>query len=230
MNVEQDKESSGKNSLWEFFLNHSLLVLTGFGLLASTIGYASQYALLNQFGINFVNYAELDDFLLAAWKVPAASIYIIVMCLMAGWLYRIIVAFKKTDGSFTKFTPEEARQNKSKLGRYGLFCLGISGAVFIIFLASSIFKITINSQLRAIQNQTISATVHLRSGDRIPDKLDTSLSLISATSKFMFFYQVNHVSPEIKTIAVPIASISNIVYVDNPKAILDPELLTATAE
>lgn len=230
MNVEQDKDISNKSNLWEFFLNHSLLVLSGFGLLASTIGYTSQYALLKQFGINFVNYAELDDFLLAAWKVPASSIYIIFMCLTAGWLYRVIVAFTKIDDRFTKFNPKESNQKKSRLGQYGLFFLYMFGAAFILFLASSIFKVTINSQLRDIQNQTTIATVHLRSGDKLPDKLDTSLSLISATSKFMFFYQENHVSPEIKTIVIPIASISNVVYMDNPKAILDPELLTDEAE
>ncbi|WP_041417464.1 hypothetical protein [Shewanella woodyi] len=228
--MEEGEKVSDIQKLWEFFLNHSLLVLTTFGLLASTIGYATQYTLLKQFGVNFVNYAELDDFLLAAWKVPASSIYIIFMCLMVGFLYSITVAFKKSDDEFSKLNPEKANQKKNKLGRYGIFFLSILGITFIFILAYSIFKMTIDSQLRVIQGQTSVAIVHLRSGGCIPYKQDTSLSLISATSKFMFFYQQSDISGKIKTIAIPIASISNVEYMNNPKAMLNPEPLTDNAE
>ena len=77
--MSKDVNESDKHNIFQIFLNHPILILTILGLVMSSIGYAYQYVLLSKFNINFANYAELDDFLLGAWKVPSVSLYLLAI-------------------------------------------------------------------------------------------------------------------------------------------------------
>lgn len=228
--MEQDKESSDKNSLWEFFLNHSILVITILGLLMSSIGYASQYSLLKQFDIQFVNYAELDDFLLAAWKVPSSSITLIVICAGSIFISKITMNFKnKYDHLLSSPIPNKDKF-KIRTVQHITQIFSIIAILIILWAGYDSFVFTTEKQKNEIFNQTTLAKVNLRTKESLPKDTNSSLSLISVTSKFMFFYQINHTNTETMTIAVPISSISNVVYVKVPIAVINLEQLTDEAE
>lgn len=64
---------------------------------------------------------------------------------------------------------------------------------------------------RIVNNPPTQATIKLRTGDIIPKQSDSPLVFITATEKFMFFYQ-HDADKQLSTVAVPIASIADVVY------------------
>lgn len=65
-----DSNTNDKATILGLFKTHPILILTFTTLLCSAVGYWSEYALLREFDINVVIFAEADDFLLAGLKNP----------------------------------------------------------------------------------------------------------------------------------------------------------------
>src|SRR5215207_9949106 len=86
---EQKDDSSGK--VKEFFLDNPTLVLSLLYLYASAIGMGYSAVLYGRFGINIIDYSEISDFLLAAFKNPtfflleAVLVFALPFSLVVSW-------------------------------------------------------------------------------------------------------------------------------------------------
>ena len=87
--------------------------------------------------------------------------------------------------------------------------------LFISYISVSIYFKLQNETIRIIENPTTMATVQLRNKIKISNfsTSNNPLVFISATNKFMFFFQ-HGTSEKISTLAIPISSIVSVHYSD----------------
>lgn len=230
-----------ENNILSFFKQHPILVLTFSALLCSAVGYWSEYSLLREFGLNIVVFAEIDDFFLAGLKSPKiflfafpmfaigiAYISIRVNRLSREQLYasreELEIERMIEKAQFDKEKEELAhlKSKQNEMKRYFKEKLSserrkASLMVVPILLLSviSVFvllQFELNKNLeRIVNNPPTQATIKLRTGDIIPKQSEFPLVFITATEKFMFFYQ-HDADKQLSTVAVPIASIADVVY------------------
>ncbi|MBW1821586.1 MAG: hypothetical protein JRI92_07440 [Deltaproteobacteria bacterium] len=224
-----------------FFREHPILILTFSALLCSAVGYWSEYSLLKEFGLNIVVFAEADDFFLAGLKSPkifmlSFPLFAVGIAYISFRVNRLAreqqyilreeleisreIEMAKIGKEREKAVNLEAKQKemrnhfKMKLSherrRVSLWTVPIilGGVVFIFIL----LQMELNKNLeRTITNPEMKATIQLRTRDTLPKTSENPLVFITATEKFMFFYQHNS-SDEISTVAIPISSIANVTY------------------
>ena len=224
-----------------FFREHPILILTFSVLLCSAVGYWSEYSLLKHFGLNIVVFAEADDFFLAGLKSPSIFLFSfpIFATGIAYISFRVNRLAQEQEymaqEQLTMSRRLETAELEGEVGEIGnlkenqirmrkhfkrklsqerrrvsllTIPLILVGVAFIFGL----LQVELNNNLeRIITNPEKRATIQLRTGATLPKSSENLLVFITATEKFMFFYQQD-LSDKISTVAVPISSISNVTY------------------
>ena len=108
----EDKQEWIGPRVWHFLVANPSLLVPMLYILISGTGLLYQYLLFSRFGINVLDYAHAKDFLLAAFKPPAAFN---ASVLIAGSLvfYRVVVNY--------------ARKKKNIIVRFFLLLLSCQG-------------------------------------------------------------------------------------------------------
>jgi hypothetical protein len=197
----------GSGLLTEFWISlkeHYILIFSFSALVCSAIGFWSEHTLLKEFNLNIVLFAEIDDFFLAGLKRP-----IIFIAAFAGFVAGttcILLLAAKNDEK------EDISDEKISLRRAIIWIGG-----FIITSMLIIAHIEIQESVKKIrENPVIMATVQLRSKLAIPNQSNAPLVFITATNKFIFFYQ-RHTKEELSTFVVPVSSILYVRYANFKK-------------
>lgn len=118
-----DSNTKGKATILGIFKTHPILILTFTTLLCSAVGYWSEYALLREFGINVVIFANAEDFLLAGLKNP--KIFIISFPLFAcgiGIIMYFYSGLEQFEHSMLHYQSEllqEIQDSQSELDKEG---------------------------------------------------------------------------------------------------------------
>lgn len=216
-------------------------MLTFSALLCSAVGYWTEYSLLKHFGLNIVVFAEADDFFLAGLKnpkiflfaFPAFAVGIAYISLRVTNLareqeyiarselkvqrdienatfnddYETARELEAKQGEMRSYYKERlsSQRRKASLMIFPILLLGV------IFVFGSLHFELENHLDRVVNSPDSMATIELRTGQKIPRQDESPIVFITATEKFMFFYQHNP-SDQVSTIAVPIASISDVSY------------------
>lgn len=74
------------SKIFKYFFEHPAFAVSSVYIFVSAIGFFSASSLYSQFEINVFDYAETNDFLMAAFKDPGAFILTIVF-FFSVWLY-----------------------------------------------------------------------------------------------------------------------------------------------
>ena len=108
----EDKQEWIGPRVWHFLVANPSLLVPMLYILISGTGLLYQYLLFSRFGINMLDYAHAKDFLLVAFKTPAAFN---ASVLIAGSLvfYRVVVNY--------------ARKKKNIIVRFFLLLLSCQG-------------------------------------------------------------------------------------------------------
>jgi len=108
----EDKQEWIGPRVWHFLVANPSLLVPMLYILISGTGLLYQYLLFSRFGINVLDYAHAKDFLLVAFKTPAAFN---ASVLIAGSLvfYRVVVNY--------------ARKKKNIIVRFFLLLLSCQG-------------------------------------------------------------------------------------------------------
>ncbi len=210
-------------------------------MLCSAVGYWSEYTLLKEFGLNIVVFAEANDFFMAGLKSPKIFIFSFPFFAIAlGFISFKINRLAQEQQYITREELEISRRiEMAKLEKHNIEVPNLEAkqremkahfkhklsverrrlSLFIIPIilvgVTSIFillQMELNNNLtRTITNPDKRATILLRTGASLPENNKSPLVFITATEKFMFFYQHDTVE-SVSTIAVPISSIASVVF------------------
>jgi len=161
--------------------NPGVLFSLGY-LLVSLLGLAFSWALLRKFGLNVFSFADVTDFLMAAFREPMTFVLAIsalgigvLMHVIAGWEIRWLERRGARSG-FARRVLSFERLMK----RYGIYTAGgflLYSVVFILVYA--------NHQAGQIRDG-VGERVVIQSGD---DAAPVPGLLLGATSRFVFFYR-----------------------------------------
>ena len=183
----QGTEPSDNRSgyLKEFFLANPTFVLSLTYLYVTAIGMLYSGVLYGNFGINILDYAEIADFLLAGFKNPFGLI-------MAGIQVALLVVF-------------------GALVRVKLYVAGVAtGAIltFLILVTLTIpFANETASSIKHGEHPAVDVRYRSFSGSA-GQVTEPDLSLIGATQKAVFFYDVNDkhtlVIPQSQIVAIEV--------------------------
>lgn len=162
--------------------NPGVLLSLGY-LVVSLLGLAFSWALLREFGLNVFSFADVTDFLMAAFREPMTFVLAasalgvgVLMHLLAGWEIRWLER-RKPGSRITRSILAGERAMK----RYGVYTIGgflLYSLAFILLYADRQAD-----AIRAGQGEKV--VVH--SGDAAP----VSGLLLGATSRFVFFYRTD---------------------------------------
>ncbi|WP_335993192.1 hypothetical protein [Pseudoalteromonas sp. CH_XMU1449-3] len=230
-----------ENNILTFFKEHPILVLTFSALLCSAVGYWTEYSLLREFGLNIVVFAEADDFFLAGLKNPKVflfafpafavgiayiSIRVTNLAKEQEYIAREELEIQREieranfDGEKDHALRLQEKQKemkqyyKAKLTqqrrRASLMILPMIILGVVLIFATLHFEMESHLD-RVVNSPEHMSTIELRTGQRLPKDNGAPIVFITATEKFMFFYQHDS-NNDMSTIAVPIASISDVSY------------------
>ncbi|MDO8335034.1 MAG: hypothetical protein Q7T35_10245 [Nitrosomonas sp.] len=211
INPNANKIYTISTELWNSYKNHYIFILSFSALVCSAIGFWSEYALLKAFDLDIVIFAEIDDFFLAGLKKP-----IILIAAFAGFVAgtTCILLLAKKDKN------ENISDERISL-RQAIIGVGLIIIIFMLIISYIEIQRSVNGIVNGIkENPSVMATVQLRNKFTIINQLSQPLVFITATDKFMFFYQ-HDTKEEISTIVVPISSISYVRYSKFRKEVID---------
>jgi hypothetical protein len=207
MTKESQQKNSGaqgndENNRWgkvkTFFRENPTFVLTLMYVDLTGIGLLYSWLFYRHFGINTFDFAEIGDFLLAAFKVPAVTFSALLAQVLFVALPFIIVRVSLPSGPSGLLAP--------------LFL----GAAFVVFLLTLVIPLRFAySQAEAIKAEAIKqgkqtqATVRYRtfSSPSTGQVTKSGVALIGATQKVVFFYDVDENYARRTTIVIPQAQI-----------------------
>jgi hypothetical protein len=221
------QRSKDEDNRWskvlQYFLDNPTLVVTLFYLYFTAIGMLYSAVLYRNFGINIFDFSEIADFLLAAFKNPIALLapgvqlvaYYITRYLdylapgSRGWMRRRVERrrfererrHEADEGSTsgTIRTEEETRKPLALIGTRSLLVVSFVVA-FTLILASGAA-----TSIKDGNNPTVDIRYRSFSGSA-GQVTEPNLTLIGATQKAVFFYDVD----EKRTIVIPQAQIVSI--------------------
>jgi hypothetical protein len=192
----------------QFFIANPTLFLTLLYALTTGVGILSSWTLYREFGINIFDYAEIGDFVLAAFKSPNAlfnfmstviSLLIVMPAFFAlsPWIVRLIVRLwvRSSEGSERRDVAGssfERRLYESMLSWLSLF-LPIVPLVLTVFLWVLSTNGAAQAEARAIKDgEKPLVVVQYRSFSSSAGQVTKpGLELIGATQRFVIFYDVN---------------------------------------
>ncbi|GAM69565.1 hypothetical protein JCM19236_5030 [Vibrio sp. JCM 19236] len=208
-----------EKTVFSFFREHPILIITFSAFLCSAVGYWSEYSLLKEFGLNIVIFAEIDDFFLAGLKSPkiflvALPLFIISITYISFRLNRLAqeqiyisreelkishdIKIAKTEGHQELATDLETKQKEMKEHfRHQISMERRRASLMVIpIVITGVISIFLFLQMelggnldRIVNHPSKKAIVSLRTGEVIPKNSDNPLVFITATEKFMFFTQ-----------------------------------------
>ena len=178
-----------------FLKEHPAIIGTLIYIQVSTVGIVYIWTLLSSFGVNVFDYAEANDFLLAAFKQPLAYITGILTCI-------IMLA----DVMLLRYV--RRKRGKIVLIPRKLLAIGLVTALCYTFLPAVYFG---RLDARKIKQGT-SGLISLKLKGK-PEEVDSllpkdKLSLIGTTDKFLFFYS-NDCN---KCVIVPVSNIGSLSF------------------
>ena len=212
--TEESKQPNNGGKVRSFFRENPTLLLslmyvdlTGVGILYSLLFYG-------QFGINIFDFAEIGDFLLAAFKAPGVT-FSVLLAQVA--LLGLLVSVRMTWREYVTRPDERTEEHDTSIDfRRRLYQAETTVRALAVFLvASTLLLITAilparlaNSQVDAIrQGEQPQIAVQHRNFSRSAEQVtEPGLHLIGATQNTVFFYDVN----EKRTIMNPRSQIVSI--------------------
>ncbi len=176
-----------------FFLEHPAIGGSSICIFFSVIGVFYSWSLYSHFQINIFDYAETNDFLMAAFKDRFAFL-ITIGCFMIGWGYCYII-FQRN--FFKKWISENSDPIPSRI--FYLILL------FLIIIPATYFPTSLASKKHAnsLKEEKIIVNVKYSTGQAESKPVLGTIvsSLIGSTEKFMFFYSKG------ETTVIPISKI-----------------------
>ena len=167
--VVEDKE------LNDFFKSHPALILTLLFIQISTVGMVYDYALLQQFGINVFQFAELNDFFLAAFKEP----FVLIQSVLTLFVIPAVLGITKN-----RWDLVSSLIHKKKTMYFGTIFIILVYTLIPPYLGGkSAGKVLANGWNSIDKVYLVRKT---NPNGMFPDK--EPLYLVTSTDKFMFFY------------------------------------------
>lgn len=231
------------SSILSLFRQHPVLILTFSALLCSAVGYWVEYSLLKKFGLNIVVFAEVDDFFLAGLKYPILYLFgFPVFAILITYLFSLLSAnthqkeFLNNLKAYYDKKEEEAKGERNPIkgdlwkahkdeflrksinlnavitaNRYKYFGLTITVMTFLL-IYGVYWKVNERFD-KIVASPESMAIIQLRTGQKIPKEDGPPAVFITATEKFMFFYQQSE-NEHLNTFAIPITSLSDVLYTE----------------
>jgi hypothetical protein len=222
------KENEEDYSWWgskvkEFFLENPTLVLSLLYLYATSMGLLYSAVLYARFGINILDYAEISDFLLAAFKnlfpllaAGASVLFYLALLAYAGSVRKpqarrdklqYEASIRSNTGSDEHLTPLQKHQRF--VGKmWDVMALAILLAISVVSSALFLTYSVAGRDASSIKDgETTAVDVRYRSFLSSTGQVkEAGLALIGATQKAVFFYDVDAKH----TIVIPQAQIVSI--------------------
>lgn len=154
----------------EYFANHPAIVVTIFYVLITIIGLIYSWSFYNRFDLNIFDYAELNDFLLAAFKNENT----IILCI--GFLIINMV-----DTYFFYYYKKE-KKPKGIVSLFGMFIVTI-----VLYIPLAPFITSGVAADRIIKKEAFTLSVQYRTGDKNNPIYTEDLFLLGTTDKFALF-------------------------------------------
>jgi hypothetical protein len=218
-----------QNEMIKFFKAHPLLIVSLYLLICSIIGFTREYLILGKFNINVADYADLDDFLLGAFKSPLIILYTFISFLILAVVMAIQLIFiENTENTLQRWGEKEYGADKSKNADIDSININdhitkvrkrlkyqraffswiyiVSISVTIIISYDGIIESASKHVKEIKENGKHYYVVALRTNKFLTSIKDKNLFYISSTKNYMFFY---HREDE-TVFTIPIASISNV--------------------
>jgi hypothetical protein len=182
------KEVLGQNPIPKYFVNNPTVFLSLLYLYVTGIGLLYSLTLYGKFGINIVDYADIADFLVAAFKNPYTLIYVGMIGIL----------------SFLNVALTAAFEGRSR----GLMVNVILWGLFILVALPATFGIAAGRETASSikDGKTPVVNVRYRSFSSSADPVAKSgLQLIGSTQRVVFFYEEGK-----RTIVIPQSQIVSI--------------------
>ena len=167
--MSSDKQ--GHNWIILLLREHPALLVSVIYVLASTIGMLYSWDYLRLFGINFFNYAQIGDFLLASLKEPFTWVIVAVA-----------VSLVALDNTLSRRVERKSKRSYLKWygsGRYRL--ANYLGAIVMVILFTHIYALKMRDRVLSGEGRSISV--------QLTESLVTKeVVLLGTTGTFIFLY------------------------------------------
>jgi len=179
---------------------------------ATSIGIVYSYVLYNAFNINIFDYAEVGDFLLAAFKDPSVFTMAISGVLYTALLTVIVVArekkrFQRAERSDPENVPEDLRASANLLRIERSMGIAMVLTILLFSLGPAIFFAAIRADvLKSSQAPIVSATYSSSESESARQTTVPNLELIGTTETYTLFYDTTSrrvlVIPHAKVVSI----------------------------
>jgi hypothetical protein len=210
-----ERRDTSWSQIKDFFYKNPTFGLTLLYIYVSGIGIVYSWALYRRFGINIFDYAEIADFLLAAFKNPITFLSPVPLILgVAVAVYTTRQTTQRAEQAVkeenqrtreanqrareaniaAKKAPVEKPEEPKDVERHqggrtvGIIALAVFLVVFLVFLYS--FAGNTASSIKDGENQAVDVR-YRASSDSADQVTKSGLELIGATQTVVFFYDVD---------------------------------------
>jgi hypothetical protein len=180
--------------------------------LSTGVGILSSWALYREFGINIFDYAEIGDFLLAAFKSPSALYNFMYALITVSLVPATIVLTPRLARWLTRLIAPPSRRLEGHFYQLSVFAYGLLMPIVTVSLTIFWFVVGITAgstgEAQAIKHgEKPLVVVQYRSFSSSAGQVTKpGLVLIGATQRFVFFYDVDNKH----TLVVPQAQVVSI--------------------
>lgn len=182
-----------------FFRSHPALVGTLLYLQISTIGFIHNAVLFSKFGINVFEFAELNDFLLAAFKQP----FVIGMAFISLAMfiaYAIMLALRRRRREAAGLASGALSSRFRKI----YFTMFLVVGIVYTFYPPYIYASGYARKIYAEKEPLVTVMLNSRAPEQAHSAVLRPVTLIGTTEKFAFFYDQDSKL----TITIPVATIA----------------------
>ena len=163
------------SKLYTLLREHPALIVSAFYVGASFVGMFWSWAFLRRFGINFFNYAQVSDFLLASLKEPFTWLLVVLAVLMVN-----------ADNAYSRRV--ERQGNSRWFGWYGSPTyrkINYAGAVALVSAFIFVYATIEAENLRDQGGDMVEVTFEF-------GEPAESATLLGTTSQFVFLYDLEN--------------------------------------
>jgi hypothetical protein len=196
----------------QFFVANPTLILSLLYALLTGVGILSSWSLYKEFEINIFDYAEIGDFLVAAFKSPGALFnlaYFLVTVLLSFLVVASLPLWVPWMTRVLYFGSSQHSESAERFRRFMYFSLGLFPPIWVVALGVIYGQWVIQARTEAVAQDIKDGvqprlTVQYRSFSNSAGHVTIpKLQLIGSTQRFAFFYDKNNK----RTIVVPQAQI-----------------------
>ncbi len=212
LNTKRSKSENTKlgasysKAIAAFLGRHPVVALTVLYIWASTIGLIYHWRLFGHFGINLFDFAEANDFLLAAFKNPYGFLSVAISVLI-GILIAILAALLPYLAAFLpNLSPKVRRSLRHELSPKDAWSISLFSVVvlFTFYVPWKTAAITAKS-IRSADGDAFEIRLQRRPAEN--EQVLRGQILIGSTGKFMFFYK----SQTSEVTAIPVSNVASLV-------------------